>query len=266
MRKTLFALFFTFSLTGVFSQTSTQKIKPFKPIPYKGGEWLRYKMSYSGFLKAGSAILHLREEELNGKTIYHAVGKGWTSGMISWFFKVDDLYESYFPRDSVLPFLFKRNVNEGGYIIRRDIQFKNKEQKAIVQDLKKDTITEVRATNVQDMISAFYYLREHDVEKMTVNEEVQIDMFFDGKTNIFKLRYLGDEILRTRFGKVKTHIFRPIVQSGRVFAEEESVTIWVTADDNKIPIKLKASLAVGSLRADLQAYKGLANSFEIIFD
>ena len=59
---------------------------------------------------------------------------------------------------------------------------------------------------------------------------------------------------------------RPIVQSGRVFKESESVTIWVTADDNKIPIKLKASLAVGSLRAELKRYKGLANSFKIIFD
>jgi hypothetical protein len=44
------------------------------------------------------------------------------------------------------------------------------------------------------------------------------------------------------------------------------VTIWVTADDNKIPIKLKASLVVGSLRAELKAFKGLANSFKIIID
>ena len=58
----------------------------------------------------------------------------------------------------------------------------------------------------------------------------------------------------------------PLVQAGRIFKENESVTIWITADDNKIPIKLKASLAVGSLRAELEAYKGLANSFEIIYD
>ncbi|MBL4904679.1 MAG: DUF3108 domain-containing protein, partial [Flavobacteriaceae bacterium] len=57
-----------------------------------------------------------------------------------------------------------------------------------------------------------------------------------------------------------------LVQSGRVFKKNESVTIWITADDNKIPIRLKASLTVGSLRADLDAYKGLANSFEVIYD
>lgn len=86
-------------------------------------------------------------------------------------------------------------------------------------------------------------------------------MFIDAQTYPFRLRFLGREELRTRFGKVNTLLFRPLVQSGRVFKEEESVTIWITDDANKIPIRMKASLAVGSLRADLEAYKGLVNSF-----
>ncbi len=116
------------------------------------------------------------------------------------------------------------------------------------------------------MLSSFYYLRNIDVSKLKPKEEISIDMFMDSQIYPFKLRFLGIEILKTKFGKVKTLKFRPIVQSGRVFKEQESVTIWITADDNKIPIKMKASLAVGSLRAELEAYKGLANSFEIIFD
>ena len=86
-------------------------------------------------------------------------------------------------------------------------------------------------------------------------------MFIDAQTYPFRLRFLGREELRTRFGKVNTLLFRPLVQYGRVFKEEESVTIWITDDANKIPIRMKASLAVGSLRADLEAYKGLVNSF-----
>ena len=90
-------------------------------------------------------------------------------------------------------------------------------------------------------------------------------MFLDSQIYPFKLRFLGKETLKTKVGKVKTLRFRPIVQAGRVFKAQESVTIWITADKNKIPIKLKADLAVGSLRADLEAYKGLANSFEKVF-
>ena len=58
-------------------------------------------------------------------------------------------------------------------------------------------------------------------------------------------------------------IFRPYVQAGRVFKEEESLTVWISDDDNKIPIRLKANLAVGSIKADIDAFRGLKNSFKI---
>ncbi len=87
-------------------------------------------------------------------------------------------------------------------------------------------------------------------------------MFFDGETTKFKLKYIGREDLDTKFGVVPTMIFRPLVQAGRVFKEEESLTVWVSNDENKIPIRLKASLAVGSLKADLEDYKGLKHPFK----
>ena len=99
-----------------------------------------------------------------------------------------------------------------------------------------------------------------------IGDEVNLNMFFDSKTFAFKLKFLGKEYIKTKFGRIKTIKFRPIVQSGRVFKESESVTIWVTDDKNKIPVRLKAALAVGSLRAELKAFKGLANSFKIMTD
>lgn len=237
-----------------------------KTTPFKAGEWLEYKMSYSGFLKAGTAKLQLEEVDLNGKKVFHATGLGETSTVIGWFFKVRDIYESYFDTNKVIPYLFKRNVNEGGYTIKRDTEFNQETKIATVEDYKYNTVKEVPFDNVQDMISAFYFLRTIDVDSIKTGDEIDLNMFFDSKTFAFKLRFLGTEIIKTTFGKIKTLKLRPIVQSGRIFKESESVTIWVTADDNKIPIKLKASLAVGSLRAELKAFKGLANSFKIIID
>ena len=51
--------------------------------------------------------------------------------------------------------------------------------------------------------------------------------------------------------------------AGRVFQEEESVTLWVSADMNKVPLKIKADLRVGSLQSDLEAFKGLKYPFVI---
>ena len=69
-----------------------------KAKAYKDGEWLKYKMSYSGFFKAGTAELSLKETELEGKKVFHANGFGKTSDFIGWFFKVSDTYESYFSK------------------------------------------------------------------------------------------------------------------------------------------------------------------------
>ena len=111
------------------------------------------------------------------------------------------------------------------------------------------------------MLSSFYYLRNQKIDTLKIGEEISIDMFLDSQIYPFKLRFLGKETLKTKVGKVKTLKFRPLVQAGRIFKAQESVTLWITDDANKIPIKLSADLSVGSLRAELEAYKGLANPF-----
>ena len=71
-------------------------------------------------------------------------------------------------------------------------------------------------------------------------------MFFDAENYLFKLRFLGYDFLNTKFGKVECMRFDH-VQSGRVFKEQESVTLWISNDKNKIPIKMKADLKIGSI-------------------
>ena len=113
-------------------------------------------------------------------------------------------------------------------------------------------------------MSAYYYLRNnYNTETIKQGDVVELNIFFDEETFLFKLKYLGRETISTAFGDIKCIKFRPYVMAGRVFKEEESLTLWVTADKNKIPVKIKADLRVGSLRADLVAQKGLKYPFEI---
>lgn len=119
---------------------------------------------------------------------------------------------------------------------------------------------------IQDLLSASYFLRNtYGLDQFEIGQSIDLDMLFDDDGVFkFKLKYLGKETLRTKFGKVECLKFRPMVQSGRVFKEKESLTLWVSNDLNKIPIRIKADLAVGSLKADLDGYNGLRNQFRII--
>ena len=235
---------------------------------FETGEWFKFRMSYSGWMKAGTATLEVKDNTLKGKPVYHVVGKGWTTGAIKWFFKVKDRYESYFDKETGLPYKFIRDINEGGHTKNLEIEFDQANQKAYIHNIKHNKRTvEAIEPNVQDMVSAFYYLRNnYDTDNIKPGDEVKLNMFFDYENFNFKLKFLGKETIKTRFGKVKCLKFRPYVMAGRVFKEQESLTLWVSADKNKIPLRIKADLAVGSLRADLEAFKGLKHPFEIQFD
>lgn len=239
---------------------------------FQDGEWFKFKMSYSGWLKAGEATLKINEKQLNGKKVYHVVGKGKTTGLINAVFKVRDRYESYFDKETGSPYKFIRKIDEGGHTKDIEIDFDHAEQVATVNNKKHKKIqTFETEKDVQDMVSMYYYLRNNiDVSKLRRGDEIMTTMFFDEENYGFKLKYLGKETIDVDVNgvevKVKTLKFRPYVMAGRVFKEEESLTLWVSADQNRIPLKIKADLAIGSLRADLVAFKGLKHSFQIEFD
>lgn len=235
---------------------------------FNDGEWFKFKMSYSGFLKAGNASLTVNETTLNGKPVYHVLGKGWTTGPLRWFFKVKDRYETYMNINTLAPQKFVRNINEGGYTKNIEINFNHEESKAYVNDIKHNRKSEHKTDpNIFDMVSAYYYLRHIvDIDDLQPNREYSISMFFDESNYGFKLKYIGKEIIETEVGKIDALKFRPYVMAGRIFKEEESLTLWVSNDKNKLPLRIKADLAVGSLRADLEAFKGLKHPFKIVVE
>ena len=228
------------------------------------GEYFKFRIHY-GIINAGYATLEVKDATISNKKVFHAIGKGYTTGMSKLFFKVEDLYESYFDKQTGNPYRYVRKINEGGYTKNQEGFFNQNENRILVKDYKRKTEKTIVITdNVQDIISSFYYLRNHpNIDKLKSGESITIDMFFDDEITKFKLKYIGRQDITTKFGTVSTMMFKPLVQTGRVFKEKESVTLWITDDDNKVPVRIKADLAVGSLKADLDEYKGLKNPFKV---
>src|SRR6476620_1659284 len=228
------------------------------------GEWFKFRIHY-GLINAGYATLEVQEAVRNNKKVYHAIGKGYTTGMSRFFFKVEDLYESYFDKETGSPYQFVRKIDEGGYKKNQEGFFNQTTKKVLVKDYKAFTENTFSfPENTQDIMSTFYYLRNHPtIDKLKIGQSIAIDMFFDNETTKFKLKYIGAEDIETKFGVVPTMVFRPLVQSGRVFKEQESVTVWISDDDNKLPIRIKADLAVGYIKADLDGFKGLKYPFRV---
>ena len=248
--KKIIVLLLVFISTNSFVQ---------KEDAFTTGEWFKLRIHY-GVVNAGYATLEIKEAVRNNHKVHHVQGKGWTTGMTKLFFEVKDDYQSFFDKETGKPYQFLRKIDEGGYTKYQEGFFN--------QDNNNETENTYSVPeNVQDIVSSFYYLRNHPkIDTLKEGESITIDMFFDNETTKFKLKYIGKEDIKTKFGKISCKVFRPYVQAGRVFKEEESLTVWISDDDNKIPVRIKASLAVGSLKADLDAFKGLKHSFKVKVD
>ena len=242
-------------------EQETIKVDPIRKIKhnaFKKGEFLRFDVSY-GVFDTAEATLEIKQssEKFAWRNTMHIVGKGWSKGALSWFFKVEDRYETYMDEDAILPWKFIRHVREGGYELDREIHFNQYSDKAFVfQNDKKEYQI---APNTQDLLSAFYYARTLDLQNAKVGQEFVINTFFDREMYPLKIKFLGRDIIITELGKFSCLKFRPLVEEGRVFKEEEDMTIWISNDANKVPIRVTSDLLVGSINMDLAEYKNLTH-------
>ncbi len=263
----LLVLSMFFADTGRSQLASAREFRTDYPA-FKTGEWLKFRIHY-GFLNASYATLHVTSDTIRGIPVYHVVGRGRTTGFASIFFKVDDTYESYFGKEDGKPYRFIRKIDEGGYTKDIEINFDHSDREALLHDKKNKKKMKFEFGNsIQDLISAFYYLRNnYDSGDLVIGESIELKMLYDDDGIFpFRLKFLGREVLKTKFGKVNCLKFRPYVQSGRVFKEQESLSLWVSDDRNKIQIRIEADLAIGSIKADLDGYNSLRNQFRIIMD
>ena len=104
MKKIIAIIFFLFFLNSYGQNDS---------ISFKHGEFLKYKIQY-GLLNAGFASVELKKNDAINDSLFHAVGLGWTTGIVGFLFPVEDRYESYFTSTDLKPKHFIRKVNEGG--------------------------------------------------------------------------------------------------------------------------------------------------------
>ncbi|MEK6616930.1 MAG: DUF3108 domain-containing protein [Bacteroidota bacterium] len=230
-------------------------LRTIKNEAFKRGEILKYRMHY-GFINAGEIIMQVLDEnkKIGERNTLHVVGLGYTNSSFDWFFKVRDKYESYLDEEAIIPWLFIRRVNEGGYKINQN-QIYNHYKNTVDSDGKSfDT-----PDNVQDMISAFYYARTIDFSTAKEGDVFEFPCFVDNEVWPLKIKYMGKETIKSDIGKIRCIKFRPIIQKGRVFKKEEDMNAWISDDKNRIPVRAEAKIAVGSVKMDITEYSGLAN-------
>lgn len=251
-----------FSAFGLSDQeintTGEPSNKPLRNIEvnaFKPGEVLEYRLHY-GVINAGVAKLEVNklDKKIDGREAFHIVGTGKSTGAFDWFFKVRDRYETIFDAEGAFPWAFLRDVNEGGYKIKQNYKFVQKQNKVI-----NEKGTEFQTPEgVQDMLSSFYFARTIDFTKAKNGEIFTIWSFVDDELWPLKIKFAGRETVKVSGKKYKAMKFHPVIQTGRLFKNETDVSVWISDDTNKIPLLAEGKILVGSVKMELTNYQNLA--------
>lgn len=222
---------------------------------FNKGEILVFRIHY-GIIDAGIATLEVINEEkkFGPREVYHVVGTGITNEFFDVFFKVRDRYETYIDMEAIVPWLFIRRVDEGGYKINQNVVFNQHKD-----EVKSSGGSFKVPDNIQDLLSTYYYLRTLDFSKCKVGDTFKQEAFLDDEIHKFAYKYLGKETVTTSLGTFRCLKFCPTLLKGRVFKSEEDMVVWITDDLNKIPIRAEARILVGSVKLDLKEYAGIRN-------
>jgi hypothetical protein len=217
---------------GVWPAAPAGGLTAFRP-----GEKLTYRLHY-GIIDAAYGELTVRDAgPVNGRPTWEMVARGWTHKSFNWFFRVEDTYRSRFDVATLHPVQFVRDVHEGGYEIHQDYRFDWTRRFVETEEhRKRPPVGEgfQVSEGTFDMVSAFAAARNWDLSRVRKGDILTVSTLIDGE-------------------------LYPFIQTGRIWSDEDDLTVYVSNDRNRIPVLAKSDILVGSVRMELTSASGLRN-------
>lgn len=234
------------------------------------GEVLEYKMNF-GIFTVGKGMMKISDKlyKINYRDCYKVDVYGKTSGLVDWVAQVDDHWGSYVDTAALVPHMFYRNIKEGRYrkneVSRFDHNTNNIEVKTVNNKTGKfkEPMYYAAPDNIRDLLGGYLYLRAFDFDTIPKGSTFVVDAFFEDTFYNMEVIYGGIEEVKTKAGKIKSHKLIPIMPKNKLFNGENSVIAYISADANKIPVRVDANMFIGSASVELMNYSGLKNTLNI---
>lgn len=242
-------------LAGAQKNSTVERVS--KQEAFQSGEKLFYHIRY-GFAKGAEARFETSDTLIQGKRAFRHNIAGWTTGLLDMLYPVYDVYTTYTDPLSDLPLRAVRNVREQKYLDYKVDLYDRHSRKDSVEVTRETGARLVFPRNTMDLVSAVYFVRNRlSNMKLKKGVRIEIPVYFNAEFYPLVIQYVGDEIVKTKFGKMKCHRFLPLVKTGDLFKTQDAITVWLTADENHIPVRVRFKLFLGSMYCDLVNFQGL---------
>ena len=234
------------------------------------GEELQFKLSY-GWFTVGKGTFKISDNYVmrDGKECIEINIHGRTAGMAGIFSKVDDRWGAVIDKNSFLPYYSYRDLSEGKNDLDEKTYFDYDSMKVRVEssstsdpDIEPTKYFDLEEGPIFDMMGGLMYARSIDYRGLQRGDTIQMDAFFDEEFYDFKMIYHGIEMTKTKVGSIYCHKVVPIMEENSVFKGKDAVKFWISADANRLPLKVAANMNVGKAYCELTSYKNVKSGLD----
>lgn len=210
------------------------------------GERLQFSIGWE-FIDAGTAVLSVEEiQDWNGRPTYYVTATTASNAFFSALYRVRNKLETYIDATGIYPVRYVKKTSEGGYKRNFAVDFDHAAGTASIVDADSGNKVITVPQYVQDIISAFYFVRTLALED---GKDVELSTFDNGRWKTVKVNVVKREKISVDAGEFDCIVVRTPIGP---FNNKSDLNIWLTDDERRIPVLMKSKIAVGSVRAELE--------------
>jgi hypothetical protein len=226
--------------------------KKVQAVPFTVGESITYDVSWSSYLTAGTATMTVKERKPSyGSDAYYIVAEGRPTSLLA------NLYDMYYKVDSLLdvhtllPQRASIFSHEGRRQRNKITTFDHKARKA-QYEIHTSTVVKKElaiSPHAQDVLGALYVVRAIPFK---AGETFSVPICDAGERYTVQVSVGAVETIKTGIGEVRAHKLTPTLPGGHA-ASARRLTVWLSEDVRRLPVRMQAQLAVGTFDLTLKS-------------
>jgi hypothetical protein len=223
--------------------------------PFSPGETLTYDVMWTVF-RAGEVTATLRSTGEGNRNAYEVTATARAEGFVSLLFDVNNVFRATSSPQTLCSDGIIKQVNEGRRHKDTHITFDYGRKLALLdeRDLNQPQAPPKHAESdippcVEDVVTAFYYLRRQPLE---VGHNIELPVNDGSKTQRVIVEVQGREKIQTPMGTLDAMRVEPKVFNG-LLKRKGRMLIWFSADERQLPLRIKAVIAAGPITGTLRS-------------
>lgn len=220
-------------------------------------ELLEYKVMYKWGLinqQAGTASLELK----HGKDTYESVLLARSQPWADRIYRVRDTLIGRMSYRDFSPLYYERIAHEASDIKHDILRYDYSTPGLVAADVHRteikkgerqpDKVQRMESANAVDMLTSYYYMRSLPFEQWQPGHETKIELFSGKQKELLSIRYRGMEDIKYDGATYRCYHITFIFTSKGGKKSSDDMDAWISADSQRVPIKLEGKLPVGKIQ------------------